>query len=88
MALRKYQVIWNRIKAKNRCMIETHPALVARVKKAVIKEKWRDVGFKFQNDHDHFFLDISVEAIPDVYDRVRITFELRQSIGIEGRKDT
>ena len=43
--MRAYQPIWNRIKNKNTASIVTHPDSVARIIKAVKKEKSADKGF-------------------------------------------
>lgn len=85
MAKRKYSVIWERIKVKGNCTVEVHPVIVARVKKAVIKEKNNDVGFKLLNDHDHFFLRITVEETSNKAVS-KIKFVLKQSLGLEGIK--
>lgn len=44
--MRRYQVIWNALKQDKHCTITVHPALHARVIKAVIKEKDMDIGYK------------------------------------------
>ena len=44
--MRAYQPIWERIKSKQTASIVTHPANVARVIKAVNKEKNIDEGYK------------------------------------------
>lgn len=81
---RKYQAIWERLKSKKVCTIEVHPAVEARVKKAVIKEKNNDLGFKLLNDHDYFFLKVTKKEVGKGL--VRLTFELRQRLGLEGIK--
>lgn len=86
-APRKYKVIWDKLKQKGTCTVEVHTALVARVRKAVVKEKWRDMGFKLINDHDDFYLDIEVLKVETDPALARIVFTLRQRIGIEGRRD-
>ncbi len=43
--MRLYEPIWNRIKQKNTASIVTHPNNVARVIKAVTKEKSIDTGY-------------------------------------------
>jgi len=48
--MRKYQSIWVAIKTTGSCIIAAHPSLHKRVKKAVTKEKWKDVGYKVQWD--------------------------------------
>jgi hypothetical protein len=76
--LRKYQIIWQTIKKEGSCTIEVQPCFQAFVKKAVMKEKYKDDGFKLLNHHDHFYLKVSSPA-PD-----RLTFTLKQSIGLAG----
>ena len=48
--MRKYQSIWVKIKTSGSCIIAAHPSLHARVKKALTKEKWKDVSYKVQWD--------------------------------------
>ena len=43
---RKYEQVWSKLKSKGRCEVTVHPSLVARVKKAVCKEKYNDIVFK------------------------------------------
>lgn len=75
---RKYQAIWERIKRRDLCEIMiSHPRDVARVKKAVIKEKNSDVGFKVVNELDPHRLHISYD--PEVG---KMTFVLKQMYGI------
>ena len=81
---RKYQIIWDKIKVNGRCTIEVVPALQARVKKAVIKEKNKDMAFKLVNDHDYFFLEVT-EIVKDK--KHYMTFILKQRWGLEGVKD-
>lgn len=44
--MRTYQIIWHALKKDKHCTITVHPALHARVIKAVIKEKDMDVSYK------------------------------------------
>lgn len=74
----KYAVIWDTIKKKKKCTIEVEPKLAARVKKAVIKEKYNDLGFKVLNDNDYLFLSISYDPI-----KKRMKFLLKQRVGLE-----
>lgn len=48
--MRKYQSIWVKIKTDGYCIIAAQPSLHARVKKAVTKEKWKDIAYKVQWD--------------------------------------
>ena len=45
---RQYQPIWEQIKRDGFCDVSTQRAWHARVKKAVIKEKDMDLGFKLE----------------------------------------
>lgn len=45
---RQYQPIWNQIKRDGFCDVSTHRQWHARVKKAVIKEKDMDLGYKLE----------------------------------------
>ena len=61
---RKYEAIWKQLKnnPSATCVIKVvHPAAVQRIKKGVIKEKWRDEGFKVLNDIEHLFLKIEFD---------------------------
>lgn len=82
MTTRKYTSIWSRIKEskEHRCTVEVHPAMVARVKKAVIKEKSQDLGFKLLNEDDYFFLRIAVDRSKPLW---KITFTLKARLGLE-----
>jgi hypothetical protein len=45
---RHYYPIWSQIKSVGMCEISTHPAYHRRVIKAVIKEKYKDLGYKLE----------------------------------------
>jgi hypothetical protein len=82
--LRKYEVVWNRIRDSKRHSItlaDVHPAFLQRVKKAVSKEKHMDEGFKLINDHDHFYLVYDYDR-----DKRTLVITLKQSLGLEGVK--
>lgn len=85
-AKRKYQEIWEKIKLKEKATLKVSKGFVARVKKAVMKEKYNDLGFKVLNDHDHFYLKIVEEKIPGNQTEVIVKFFLKQSLGLEGVK--
>lgn len=81
---RMYKVVWDRIKANknNTVTLEVEPVLVARVKKAVIKEKNMDLAFKVMNDHDNFSLKIEYNK-----EKKQLHFKLHSStlaIGMKG----
>jgi hypothetical protein len=46
--MRYYEPIWNILKSKKTHRVAAHPALHARIIKAVIKEKWMDIGYKIE----------------------------------------
>jgi hypothetical protein len=48
--MRKYESIWLKLKRDGMCTIIADPALHARIKKAVTKEKWSDAGYKVEWD--------------------------------------
>lgn len=48
--MRKYQVIWKKLKADGECRLTAHPSLHKRIKKAVSKEKCNDLAYKLQWD--------------------------------------
>jgi len=65
--MRKYQRIWMEIKANPEatCKIAAHPSLHRRIKKAVCKEKYKDLGYKVQWDiagYNQPVLDISTDT--------------------------
>jgi hypothetical protein len=76
---RTYEPIWQRIKKRGRAIIACAPEDYRKIKKAVIKEKHKDLGFKLLNDHDYFFLKITYDN-----EKRQATFILRESVGVEG----
>lgn len=76
--LRKYQQIWLKLKNSNNnvCTVEVHRLIVARVCKAVIKEKDMDVAFKMANEHNPVRLAIKRVPLADKK-HVRIEFQLK-----------
>lgn len=74
---RKYQPIWEKIKQERVCHVSVHPLLFARLVKAVVKEKDKDLAFKVANDLDDCYLEI----LRDVEKQI-ITFKLKQRVGI------
>jgi hypothetical protein len=79
---RKYQPIWEALKKKERVVLEVRLVFVARVKKAIIKEKNMDVGFKVVNDFDDFYLEFDYNP-----EKQLMTVLLKSRIGIEDRRD-
>lgn len=53
--MRKYTVIWRKIRDSedHKCSIAAPEKLHLRIIKAVINEKWRDLGYKFALGEQH-----------------------------------
>jgi len=49
---RKYEPIWTELKVSGKAALTADPRLHARIKKAVIKEKDNDLGFKLSASED------------------------------------
>lgn len=78
--MRRYQVIWNALKKDKHCTITVHPALHARVIKAVIKEKDMDVGYKLTalpDDERCYIMKIAY-----IREGARIKFFLRKVLNL------
>jgi hypothetical protein len=45
---RKYQPIWEALKSKRKCTIAAPKPLHKRIIKAVVKEKYQDLGYRFE----------------------------------------
>jgi len=76
--LRTYEPIWLRIRAREKCVVKVENEVIAgRVKRMVIKEKWRDEGFKLMQEVERFTLDISYDA-----EKKELTFTLRSRLGL------
>jgi hypothetical protein len=50
--MRQYEPIWRQLKTKKVVSITANRALHPRIIKAVIKEKWLDVGYKLEIEPD------------------------------------
>ena len=48
--MRKYQIIWIKIRDTGECTIAANPAIHARLKKAITKEKYKDTVYRIQFD--------------------------------------
>jgi hypothetical protein len=59
--MRQYEPVWNELKKKKVARITAHRALHPRIIKAVIKEKWMDVGYKIEIDPYHAFISYSIK---------------------------
>ena len=53
MSQRKYASIWERLKSTHKAQIVASITLHPRIKKAVIKEKYNDLGFKLLCNEDN-----------------------------------
>lgn len=57
---RAYESIWKQLKKRQTCVLEViDPIFVTRIKKMIIKEKCRDLGFKVINEVDRYVLKFS-----------------------------
>jgi hypothetical protein len=59
---RKYQAIWKEIKKHGHCSIAVHPLMVARIKKAVIKEKDADIGYKLMLNSRGMYAKMGIQV--------------------------
>lgn len=83
MHMRKYQPLWIKLKDSqiHKCTVQVHRLIVARVVKAVIKEKDMDLGFKLANESNP--VRLAVKRIPLADKKhVRIEFELKPRYGL------
>lgn len=84
---RKYLPIWDKLKSgeKHQVTLIVHPALLARVKKAVIKEKHQDLGFKVLNgdSEDYFYLRFNFYEDKSHPAKSRLKIKLKQRLGLE-----
>ena len=84
MAQRKYQPLWIRLKNSSKgfkCTVEVHRLIVARVVKAVIKEKHMDLSFKLANEANPVRLVVKRIPLADKK-HVRIEFSLQPTYGL------
>lgn len=75
---RKYSPIWERLKAKGKAVLECNALGFKTIKKGVIKEKDKDIGFKVANDKENFRLKITYDPATQ-----RATFILKATFGLE-----
>jgi hypothetical protein len=59
--MRQYEPVWNELKKKKIARVTAHRALHPRIVKAVIKEKWMDVGYKLELEPHHSILSHSIK---------------------------
>jgi len=79
--MRQYEPIWHRIKTKNHASLVTRPANVARIIKAVIKEKHKDEGYKLQLAEDALVAKLVITQKEDKSkNSITINFSLTTSI--------
>lgn len=57
--MRKYDSIWIALKKEGHCAVAVHPSLHARVIKAVINTKDRDIGFKLTQQQNAVSIKIN-----------------------------
>ena len=62
MSSSRYTPIWNKLKTEGTCKIAAHPAVHARIVKAVKKRKNEDTGYKFLLSEDNKVARLSFEA--------------------------
>lgn len=74
---RKYEIIWTTLKEKRKVTLEVHPAMVERVKKAVIKEKDMDLAVKLINDIEKPRLSFCYSS-----EKKRLVVELKMTYGL------
>jgi len=75
--MRHYQPIWEKIKKDNSCSITAPRQLHKRIKKAVIKEKDKDLGFKLILSEEGRKALLTTNSQGSI-----LTFNLKFSIGI------
>lgn len=77
----KYRHIWVSIKQKDRIVLKVSPVFQPRVRKAIIKEKDKDVTFKFNNDVDKRVLRFTYDKVSQ-----ELVVELKARYGIVEKK--
>jgi hypothetical protein len=60
--MRYYEPIWAELKAKKTARITEHVSLHPRTIKAVVKEKWMDLGYKLEIAPYHAFLSYKISG--------------------------
>jgi len=78
MSVRKYEPIWMELKKKHQVRIQIPRPLHKRLIKAVIKEKYNDVVFKFELGERGKAAKLSY-----IQQGVVIVFQLKISLGLE-----
>ena len=75
-----YLPIWERLKNRDKCVLSVAPGFLPRVKKAIIKEKNKDLAFKMLNESEKFVLSFSYDR-----EKLQLTVVLKQRFGLEGK---
>lgn len=81
--MRQYYPVWHALKTKNVCVVEHHPRFFARLKKAVIKEKDLDDGFKLLCEEQGKRARISVQVIKTKDNKSALKFTLNYSLTVD-----
>lgn len=87
---RKYETLWKRIRERECVTVKCHVNSMPTIRHGVIKEKWRDEGFKASTLLEQFFLEISwkvvvnFESVDAEQHKVgELTFLLKTRLGLE-----
>lgn len=60
--MRKYEPIWNQLKATGRCEIVAPAQFHPRIKKLVIKEKYKDCTYKLECEMANVVKELSISS--------------------------
>lgn len=69
--------IWLKLKAKNKAVVNVAPEFQKKLRTSIIKEKFKDIGFRFANETHHLVLEISYNDKTQ-----QMTFILRRSLQV------
>lgn len=75
---RRYEPIWHQLKTTGKCKVSIHKVFHARLKKAVLKEKNEDLGFKLELSEKGQRARLKVVQTTNI-----LEFILIKSIGVE-----
>jgi len=83
--MRMYEPIWIRIKTHNTASLVTHPDNAARIKRAVIKEKNADTGYKLLLAEKALIAELVItqEESPEYMGSILINFSLNKKIKLD-----
>ncbi len=77
----KYDEIWSLIKRNGECSLTCNPAARKSITQGVKRAKYKDIEFKFANEHETLYLDIFwTEQSSEIG---LLKFVLRQFPGLE-----